>query len=157
MHQLRTSYLRTSHVSRPTRVLFSHTACIREGARERSASQAPQALWPPNVVKTFGQIQLVRKELPFAGYSVVKEWPRPLGVGMTGSRSLASPVNLVSCSSPPGRPARLPLPSAASARQPPRGLPTVAHALVGTRERRLVENTGLEPVTSWLQTRRSPS
>ena len=24
-------------------------------------------------------------------------------------------------------------------------------------ERRLVENTGLEPVTSWLQTRRSPS
>ena len=25
------------------------------------------------------------------------------------------------------------------------------------RERRLVENTGLEPVTSWLQTRRSPS
>ena len=26
-----------------------------------------------------------------------------------------------------------------------------------SRERRLVENTGLEPVTSWLQTRRSPS
>ena len=24
-------------------------------------------------------------------------------------------------------------------------------------ERRMVENTGLEPVTSWLQTRRSPS
>ena len=37
-----------------------------------------------------------------------------------------------------------------------RGLPTVAHARVRTRERRL-ENTGLEPVTSWLQTRRSPS
>ena len=27
----------------------------------------------------------------------------------------------------------------------------------GERERRMVENTGLEPVTSWLQTRRSPS
>jgi hypothetical protein len=40
--------------------------------------------------------------------------------------------------------------------QPSRGLPPVAHARVGTRERRL-ENTGLEPVTSWLQTRRSPS
>ena len=26
-----------------------------------------------------------------------------------------------------------------------------------SRARRLVENTGLEPVTSWLQTRRSPS
>jgi hypothetical protein len=37
------------------------------------------------------------------------------------------------------------------------GLPTVAHAPEGKRERRLVENTGLEPVTSWLQTRRSPS
>jgi hypothetical protein len=41
--------------------------------------------------------------------------------------------------------------------QPSPGLPTVAHAPVGKRERRLVENTGLEPVTSWLQTRRSPS
>ena len=41
--------------------------------------------------------------------------------------------------------------------QPSLGLPTVAHARVGKRERRLVENTGLEPVTSWLQTRRSPS
>jgi hypothetical protein len=41
--------------------------------------------------------------------------------------------------------------------QPSFGRPTVAHALVGRRERRLVENTGLEPVTSWLQTRRSPS
>ena len=30
-------------------------------------------------------------------------------------------------------------------------------AFVTTGGRRLVENTGLEPVTSWLQTRRSPS
>ena len=36
------------------------------------------------------------------------------------------------------------------------GLPAVAHRAF-TGERRLVENTGLEPVTSWLQTRRSPS
>ena len=34
------------------------------------------------------------------------------------------------------------------------GLPTEARA---SSERKLVENTGLEPVTSWLQTRRSPS
>ena len=32
-----------------------------------------------------------------------------------------------------------------------------ARVSVSARERRLVENTGLEPVTSWLQTRRSPS
>jgi hypothetical protein len=53
------------------------------------------------------------------------------------------------------RPAFAPI-FGASARPTLRGLPTVAHARVGTRERRL-ENTGLEPVTSWLQTRRSPS
>ena len=34
----------------------------------------------------------------------------------------------------------------------PAGQPSQTHA-----GRRLVENTGLEPVTSWLQTRRSPS
>ena len=32
-----------------------------------------------------------------------------------------------------------------------------AAAFACNHERRLVENTGLEPVTSWLQTRRSPS
>ena len=32
-----------------------------------------------------------------------------------------------------------------------------AHGRFSGRERRLVENTGLEPATSWLQTRRSPS
>jgi hypothetical protein len=32
--------------------------------------------------------------------------------------------------------------------QPSRGLPTVAHALVGERERRVVDQTGVEPVTS---------
>jgi hypothetical protein len=33
--------------------------------------------------------------------------------------------------------------------------PKLAHRQIS--ERRMVENTGLEPVTSWLQTRRSPS
>ena len=37
------------------------------------------------------------------------------------------------------------------------GLPTATRLSVSAGERRLVENTGLEPVTSWLQTRRSPS
>ena len=37
------------------------------------------------------------------------------------------------------------------------GLPTEARFRVSSSWRRLVENTGLEPVTSWLQTRRSPS
>ena len=53
----------------------------------------------------FRSLRVYRKELPFAGYSVVKE-----------------------------RRARV----------------------CGARQT-LVENTGLEPVTSWLQTRRSPS
>jgi hypothetical protein len=57
----------------------------------------------------------VRKELPFAGYSVVKE--------------------------PPSR-------SRAPAWQRPR---------IAFTAEIVVENTGLEPVTSWLQTRRSPS
>ena len=34
---------------------------------------------------------------------------------------------------------------------------TGARFRVSSSRRRLVENTGLEPVTSWLQTRRSPS
>ena len=41
--------------------------------------------------------------------------------------------------------------SRASADSPPLGRQAV------TPEGKLVENTGLEPVTSWLQTRRSPS
>ena len=32
--------------------------------------------------------------------------------------------------------------------QPARGLPTVAHAVFDKRERRLVDQTGIEPVTS---------
>ena len=33
----------------------------------------------------------------------------------------------------------------------------LVHSDQASQKRRLVENTGLEPVTSWLQTRRSPS
>jgi hypothetical protein len=36
-------------------------------------------------------------------------------------------------------------------------LPFAGYSVVKEPERNLVENTGLEPVTSWLQTRRSPS
>jgi hypothetical protein len=65
------------------------------------------------------------KELPFAGYSVVKE---PACAAERLRRAI------VRC-----------------------GVPTVLHAPVNGKRERLVENTGLEPVTSWLQTRRSPS
>jgi hypothetical protein len=36
-------------------------------------------------------------------------------------------------------------------------LPFAGYSVVKERQAKLVENTGLEPVTSWLQTRRSPS
>jgi hypothetical protein len=36
-------------------------------------------------------------------------------------------------------------------------LPFAEYSVVKEPEEKLVENTGLEPVTSWLQTRRSPS
>ena len=36
-------------------------------------------------------------------------------------------------------------------------LPNAEYSVVKDRRKSLVENTGLEPVTSWLQTRRSPS
>src|SRR5688572_32189176 len=45
--------------------------------------------------------------------------------------------------SPPSRPRRF-------GGQPSRGLPTVAHAFVGKRERRLERETGFEPATSTL-------
>ena len=49
-----------------------------------------------------------------------------------------------------GRPLARPLPSTSI-------LPAAARFRVGSGGKNLVENTGLEPVTSWLQTRRSPS
>jgi hypothetical protein len=79
-----------------------------------------------------------RKELPFAGYSVVKE-PAFATYGRSGEAGSH-------CCAP----AKLP-----SAKRLRACLAVARSALF--RERRLVENTGLEPVTSWLQTRRSPS
>ena len=97
-----------------------------------------------------------RKKLPFAGYSVVKE------------QTLVSYRLSTSCLQPPDtrqpilRPELSILRFARNGRKlnrreslklPP-AEPKPARASCG---RRLVENTGLEPVTSWLQTRRSPS
>jgi hypothetical protein len=80
-----------------------------------------------------------RKELPFAGYSVVKELSiLARKIAVATSSALRTLVVLAS------RPARA-------------GGPTAARAIIDRHGRNLVENTGLEPVTSWLQTRRSPS
>src|SRR5262245_52909806 len=85
----------------------------------------------------------VRKELPFAGYSVVKDPPPPpRGFGETSSRLHV---------------ARLAFVYAALAGLPSHSQDDSALSNHTSGWRRLVENTGLEPVTSWLQTRRSPS
>jgi hypothetical protein len=70
------------------------------------------------------------QKLPIAEYSVVK---KPASVALRLRR---------------GRPFQ-----ACQTRVETVGLPSRS----SQRERRLVENTGIEPVTSWLQTRRSPS
>ena len=138
-----------------------------------------------------------RKELPFAGYSVVKEpafalrapadklWSEKTTVCRIFSckraelswsgqerRALNRPLPILPIRDAAHQAGPFPprLPSAASARralrarpvnrQPnPTGLvePSRNSRQRQRRERRLVENTGLEPVTSWLQTRRSPS
>jgi hypothetical protein len=67
----------------------------------------------------------IRKELPFAGYSVVKELsilPRRAVIASSTRFETLLPARDVARSG-----------------------------------KNVVENTGLEPVTSWLQTRRSPS
>jgi hypothetical protein len=115
-----------------------------------------------------------QKKLPFAGYSVVKELLEASGCGPFGSQPaerhvrgqlLSKPVGSLHlpaasqprpCHSPelsivtsPGGDCKLNRDDSAghrSERQGPRPRPPNE-----------VENTGLEPVTSWLQTRRSPS
>ena len=72
---------------------------------------------------------VVRKKLPFAGYSVVEDHGR------------------LDLRSPPG----------AAFRLRPVSLPGRARHVRAASRVEVVENTGLEPVTSWLQTRRSPS
>ena len=75
-----------------------------------------------------------RKKLPFAGYSVVKEPPDGTRRGSRLSGRRPSPNSAE--------------PTAADLVSAGRRAPAGAV---------LVENTGLEPVTSWLQTKRSPS
>ena len=88
------------------------------------------------------------EKLPFAGYSVVKDQmgtyvPKPLATAPRGPR----------CPTPPLRGVHV---RALIPYQPK--LACLAELKTpSSREQRLVENTGLEPVTSWLQTRRSPS
>ena len=81
----------------------------------------------PTPKYTRGAIFVVPKKLPFAGYSVVKDQNRR----QCHQSKLCLRISLA-------------------------GPPAVA-ASEASAQRRLVENTGIEPVTSWLQTRRSPS
>lgn len=113
------------------------------------------------------------EKLPFAGYSVVKEQmgsstPNPTQpLRRDPDAPLRDRKARMCASAPHGKPANFQrlapkLPAVAEAManrlrwQARAGLPAVAHRSF-TGKRRLVENTGLEPVTSWLQTRRSPS
>ncbi len=126
----------------------------------------------------------VIKELPIAGYSVVKDLlaelrlPQPTVNSNTRARlrSLPELRRATFDDSPRGLPTEARFSLVVHLRSlramvdlachpqlvvyALRG-PTFAKATVGilrvNRERRMVENTGLEPVTSWLQTRRSPS
>ena len=85
-----------------------------------------------------------RKKLPFAGYSVVKDRSGiPRGAAPTPQARVARSPEL----------AILRLPGADGNIDDRLG--GVGRA-VGPRQTDM-ENTGLEPVTSWLQTRRSPS
>ena len=109
-----------------------------------------------------------RKKLPFAGYSVVKETLEAASRQLPLPAALRTRRRRVSFTQMIRRPIFRP-PELSILRVPPARckrkrltdlrLASLAQALSGerTRARRLVENTGLEPVTSWLQTRRSPS
>jgi hypothetical protein len=86
---------------------------------------------------------VVGKRLPFAGYSVVKDPAfAPSGSGEASTRLCAALTTFITSH-------RLALACRARLR--------LAISDQASTGRRLVENTGLEPVTSWLQTRRSPS
>ncbi len=122
-----------------------------------------------------------RKKLPFAGYSVVKEQlpvklPRLTSFARepdlsTQRRALARRrrelLSTLRERWERRRPPNLPILSIHLARcKRDRSFLLLArlsrtrsdgHPPRADHERRLVENTGLEPVTSWLQTRRSPS
>ncbi len=105
-----------------------------------------------------------RKKLPFAGYSVVKERSLKLPNCQLSASSQRRPLarQLLSKHFGVGQERlrstnRLPPMLRARAYSVQAGLNSKSPSLsVSACERRL-ENTGLEPVTSWLQTRRSPS
>jgi hypothetical protein len=93
---------------------------------------------------------VVGKNYRLQDIQLSKNPPTPLrGFGAAGPRpEAADPAENYS-------PTGASSPLADSPPSPLRGFGAATFA--STRERRLVENTGLEPVTSWLQTRRSPS
>jgi hypothetical protein len=87
----------------------------------------------------------VVKKLPIAGYSVVKEFENFAALNLTKFCGPPSPRRGF------GETSRcVGLSCLAETRRARRSSQS-------SLSRRLVENTGLEPVTSWLQTRRSPS
>jgi hypothetical protein len=115
-----------------------------------------------------------RKKLPFAGYSVVKEpcskLPAPGLVERRCRRASLQSLSDVRSGAFTARPTFLSYVSRSHAASrtirkslapTPGSRADVRLRVASSRhipaERRLVENTGLEPVTSWLQTRRSPS
>ncbi len=86
------------------------------------------------------------EKLPFAEYSVEKELSTHSGVDPSVARdNQCSPANRNAI-----KPALEPAAPAEALTAP-----TLASEPFGSQE--VLENTGLEPVTSWLQTRRSPS
>ena len=127
-----------------TSVLGSRRSAPR--FRPPASSQRPEpgasSSSPLNVSSLFTSTHcecVFRKELPFAGYSVVKEpdWLR------LDAAAIQYNSFIVATRPVPGRPSEARL--------------RLSFADQTPAERRMVENTGLEPVTSWLQTRRSPS
>ena len=99
-----------------------------------------------------------RKKLPFAGYSIVKE---PTGDDTAGNSfvHLRRPLTAFAASVDNLRSALAGLPTGARQAivRPPSREALQWAPFAYLHEQRVVENTGLEPVTSWLQTRRSPS
>jgi hypothetical protein len=133
---------------------------------------------PPLTCASDGET-LWSEKLPFAGYSVVKNSKLPAAsyelpanlehrcrgelhsIPLVPACALRASARNLRLTRPRGVSTHLRAPrSGGQASLVPLaskvGLPTVARLGVSAGERRL-ENTGLEPVTSWLQTRRSPS
>jgi hypothetical protein len=98
-----------------------------------------------------------RKELPFAGYSVVKELSILARPACIASSTRLRALRVVERGSASKLYVVLVRLRRDNRRDRMRACLAEARLRVSPGGRRLVENTGLEPVTSWLQTRRSPS